>query len=234
MPIRFCTYNNRNRPPIRITIIDAMMATCAAQPHFDPVSVGESYQRRTYLSGPSSYMNPIREIIAEAYSVYPEPDKQHIAGLVSLGAGYPGIIAAPARGDGDKEWIRTLQRILDDCDQTAREISRHMSRLVGIYYRFSAAPGFENQRNSDDVSNIGLILAQTSAYCETDKTTRLMKDCINSLQSCAGITTLDQLSQYDIMTSSDDLFDIGFRSLWRRVFGSQVLASYYSCLCDAR
>jgi hypothetical protein len=193
MPIKFCTYNNRKRPPIRITIIDAMMATCAAQPHFDPVSVGESYQRQTYLSGPLSYMNPIREVIAEAYNAYPKPDKQHVAGLVSLGAGYPGIIAAPARIDGNNEWIKTLQKILSDCEQTAGEISHQMGRL-GVYYRFSTAPGLENRRNDDATYNISLLLAQTSAYCETTETTRLMDDCIKSLQSSVGVTTLDQLS----------------------------------------
>jgi hypothetical protein len=202
MPIKFCTYNNRKRPPIQITILDAMMATCAAQPHFDPVSVGESYQKQIYLSGPSTYMNPIREVIAEAYNAYPEPDRQHVASLVSLGAGHPGIIAAPAIGDGNSEWIKTLQKILGDCEQTAGEISHQMGRL-GIYYRLSVSPGLESLGNGEYIANIPLVLAQTSAYCETAETTRLMDDCIKSLQSSVGITTLDQLSKYDAMNSSD-------------------------------
>jgi hypothetical protein len=71
-------------------------------------------------------------------------------------------------------------------------------------YRLSVAQGLESQSNGDDIANIPLVLARTSNYCETAETTRLMDACIKSLQSSVGITTLDQLSQYDIMTSSRD------------------------------
>jgi hypothetical protein len=190
--IKFRTYRHRSVASLDITLIDAMMATCASRLYFDPVTAGVSFRKKTYISGPPSCMNPIREVIAEANDVLPNADNLYVAGILSLGAGHPGIISAPTANNDQDQWIQTLQALLNDCEQVAGDMARQMSRL-GIYHRFSVTRGLETS-SAGEIFDIGSIFVQTSSYCESPEVMEKLDDCVKALQSPIGVANLSQLS----------------------------------------
>ncbi|PVG01551.1 TPR-like protein [Serendipita vermifera] len=188
--IKFRTYRNRTGAPLDITVLDAMMATCAS-PNFEPVTIGTSFRRKTYLSGPFSCRNPIRELIAEAHDLSPSPEEEYIATLVSLGAGHPGIITGSAPHASGESILVMVPEILANCDQVADEMANQIGHL-GIYYRLSLPRGLEVSTLPDEL-DLGYIYTQTVSYCETSEGKELLDNCVKSLQASIGIATVEQL-----------------------------------------
>ncbi|KIM24801.1 hypothetical protein M408DRAFT_229318 [Serendipita vermifera MAFF 305830] len=89
------TYPVRNQRPSTITVIEAVLATCVTQPEFAPVSSGSGRKAREYIAA-SGALNPIHEVISEAHLLFGEDAT--VVSLLSIGAGYPGIISLPQGG----------------------------------------------------------------------------------------------------------------------------------------
>ncbi|KAG8815596.1 hypothetical protein FRC17_000656, partial [Serendipita sp. 399] len=66
----FRTYRTRAERPTPITIVDAVLATCAAQPAFLPVTVGAEDWKMEYIGAILGASNPIRELISEAHALF--------------------------------------------------------------------------------------------------------------------------------------------------------------------
>ncbi|KIM24749.1 hypothetical protein M408DRAFT_331585 [Serendipita vermifera MAFF 305830] len=56
------TYPVRNQRPSTITVVEAVLATCATQPEFAPVSAGSGRKAREYIAA-SGAVNPIHEVM---------------------------------------------------------------------------------------------------------------------------------------------------------------------------
>ncbi|CAG8652240.1 9514_t:CDS:2, partial [Acaulospora colombiana] len=89
--VLFRTYRHSNNIASNATVIEAMMATCALVPYFEPISIGTGFQRKSHIAGPLSCINPVREVMSEAYNSSPNPSSEYVAALVSLGAGHPEL-----------------------------------------------------------------------------------------------------------------------------------------------
>ncbi|KAG8817631.1 hypothetical protein FRC17_011139, partial [Serendipita sp. 399] len=66
----FRTYRTRAERPMPITIVDAVLATCAAQPAFLPVTIGTEDRKMDYIGAILGASNPIRELISEAHALF--------------------------------------------------------------------------------------------------------------------------------------------------------------------
>ncbi|PVG01168.1 hypothetical protein CPB86DRAFT_795172 [Serendipita vermifera] len=190
--VLFRTYRHSNNTTSNATVIEAMMATCAFVPYFEPVSIGTAFRRKSHITGPFSCLNPVREVMSEAYHSSPDPGGEYVAALVSLGAGHPGIVSAPKKYTANDEWVNTLRSILTDCEQTARNMHRQLGRL-GLYHRLSVLHGLELWRD-EELLDPEFLLAQAASCHQYPEAEEKIKNCVDSLQSGLGIASLEQLS----------------------------------------
>ncbi|KIM24761.1 hypothetical protein M408DRAFT_26728, partial [Serendipita vermifera MAFF 305830] len=183
----FRTYLVRRQPPSPITVVEAVLATCATQPEFAPVTSGSGHKARAYIAA-SGAVNPIHEVIAEAHLLF--GGDTAVALLLSVGVGHPGIISLPQ--DGGEVGLHTLTRgMMQDCEQRAQEIEERMGR-VGIYSRFSVDQGMQNN-HAGQFDDLGWITAQTEDYLGRHETGEIFDLLAQRFGTENGSITLDQL-----------------------------------------
>jgi hypothetical protein len=165
-----------------------MIATCISDPPSDPLVAATSTRRKIW---PSSYTNPLYELIHEAHDTFPNPNDVYVSGILSLAAGYSdSSTVASAERKGDK-WMEDLLSCLDDSEQMADGMAQQMAGL-GIYHRFSGTRQWElpvpigdNRRRDPEIE---------PAYYRDPAFLPEMEDCVRSLQS-TGVISLSQLSE---------------------------------------
>lgn len=161
-------------------MIEAVLATCAAQPDFAPVASG--LEKREYCAATWA-MNPIHELIIEAHEKF--GGEASVASLLSLGAGHPGISLSSANGE------IVLQRMMRDiAQQRAEEIEQRM-RQVEMYSRFSVETGLQNDCPIQDPA---WVILQTEVYLDLRETKQKMDVLAQSFSSPSAYVTLGQLS----------------------------------------
>ncbi|PVG02910.1 hypothetical protein CPB86DRAFT_859145 [Serendipita vermifera] len=208
------TYKIRTEPPSKISIVDACLATCASQ-LFLPViqssgKPGAGGGGREFVGAGLGASNPIREVILEAHSLFSGADG--VAAIISIGAGHPGTTSFPdptspsfgssamgwwwgsKKGMADSQaWLKTLTNMINDCEETAREIKTQMGHL-GLYWRFSVEQGLQQAAISDEDEEAGeWIMTQTRQYLESEDVVVALDACADALKTQLSLTTLEQL-----------------------------------------
>jgi hypothetical protein len=182
------TYPVRRQPPSEISVVDAVVATCATQPEFAPLSSGSGFKLREYIAAGGA-ANPIHSVITEAHLLF--GGDSSVASLLSLGVGHPGIIALPSAG-GEAARYRMMRDMMDDCEQRAQEMEERIGR-VGIYSRFSVDQGMQNDHSGGPI-DAAWILAQTEEYLARHETGEKLDLFAQIFGAHTGPITLDQLS----------------------------------------
>lgn len=132
------TYYTRAQLASKATVVEAILATCATQPDFLPVSIGHTLSKQDLIGGVMSTGNPCRELISEAYELFGKG--RHISTILSLGSGVLGTLSAPEEYAKDN-WINTFKEANQDCDNIDQEIETQVGHL-GAYYRFQLTKGY--------------------------------------------------------------------------------------------
>ncbi|KIM21062.1 hypothetical protein M408DRAFT_112239 [Serendipita vermifera MAFF 305830] len=182
------TYSTRNQPSSTITVIEAVLATCATQPTFSPVSFGERYRKKEYVGPGLGANNPIREVIREAHSLF--SGTSTVASLLSLGTGHPGIISWPS-GGSDLDLYKVLRDTMSQCEQRAQELEERIGR-VGTYTRFSVEQGMQNGHPSR-AADPGWITTQTECYLDGPHSCNKLDSFVKNMGAEIGPISLDQL-----------------------------------------
>jgi hypothetical protein len=133
------SYTVRSQLPSDITLIDAVLATCAAHPDFTPVSCGADHDKREYTAVGLGRINPTRDVVTESLELF--GGNSSVALLLSLGAGKSGAIPVPLDDRVDPQAF--MRAMMNDCDERAQEIERQIGG-VGVYFRFSVEQGMQN------------------------------------------------------------------------------------------
>ncbi|KIM31130.1 hypothetical protein M408DRAFT_327421 [Serendipita vermifera MAFF 305830] len=185
------TYPARRQPPSAITIVDAILATCASQPDFAHTTFGTGYNRKEYVGAGVGANNPVRHVIAEAQSYFGgEPS---ISLLLSLGSGYRGIMSLPHNGSSDDALHHLAVDIMADCEQKAQEVRQQIGR-TGVYFRFSVEQGMQKDKHTL-AEELGWISAQTDSYLSTQETLEQLDKCVERLKAPTADITLNQLNR---------------------------------------
>jgi len=157
---------------------------------FSPVTSGSGYDKREYIGVSVGAINPVRDVITEAHSLF--GGDSSVASLLSLGAGHPGVITFPS-GDGvDPD--KAMRGMMKDCEQRAQEIERQIGR-VGVYYRFSVEQGMQSDILGP-VADPSQIVAQTESYIAEHTTGEKMSDFVQNFDTATRLITLDQLGMF--------------------------------------
>jgi hypothetical protein len=171
--------------------MDAILATCATQPSFLPISIGSSLSRQELIGGAMGSGNPCRELVSEAYSLFGKD--RHVSTILSLGSGRLGALAAPSTG-GQEEWMNVLRDMVKGHEQVAQEMETQVGHL-GIYYRFSVEQGLPRIYGVNP-NDIGWLNTQVDSYLHDAQVSRKLDHCVESLRLRQGQVTLEQLSMW--------------------------------------
>jgi hypothetical protein len=169
-------------------VVEAVLATCATQPEFIPISSGSGFKLREYIAA-SGAANPIYEVITESHLLF--GGDSSMASLLSLGVGHPGIITLPSAG-GEVTLHRTMRDMMYDCEQRAQEIEQRIGR-AGIYSRFSVEQGMQDGHPGGPV-DVAWTVAQTEDYLTRHETGEKLDLLLKAFGAQTGPITLDQLS----------------------------------------
>jgi hypothetical protein len=181
------TYQVRSQVPFTITVIDAALASCSAQPDFAPVSSGSGYKKKVYVATGLGANNPVSDVITEAHELF--GGDSSVAFILSLGTGHPGTIPIPPDGNAD---IHKLMRdLMNDCEQRAQEIERRLGR-VGIYFRLSVQQGMQNIHGGQ-ATDPSWISSQTDAYLSDQRTSENLDALLQTFDAPKKHITLSQL-----------------------------------------
>jgi hypothetical protein len=181
------TYLVRSQVSSTITVIDAALASCSAQPDFAPVSSGSGYKRKVYVAAGLGANNPVSNVITEAHELF--GGESSVAFLLSLGTGHSGTIPVP--GDGAFDIHKLIRDMMNDCEQRAQEVERRLGR-VGIYFRFSVQQGMQNAHGGQ-VTDPNWISSQTDAYLSDQRTSENIDGLLQTFNAPKKHVTLAQL-----------------------------------------
>ncbi|KIM26629.1 hypothetical protein M408DRAFT_72598 [Serendipita vermifera MAFF 305830] len=184
------TLRNYQQKALNLTIMEAILATLATPPLFSSTSIVKDAETFEYVGADYALSNPTREIIANAYEAF-GPDR-HVACILSLGSGYTGITSFPGDNNLD-QWNDFLKKLVMDSEQVAQSIDSQMGHL-GLYYRLCVSHGLEKW-STTNAAEPGPITAHTSTYLTDVSVSRRVDQCVGSLKSREGISTLEQLSE---------------------------------------
>jgi NACHT domain len=180
----------RSQPSSTISVVDAVLATCATRPEFAPIPSGSGFKLREYIAA-SGAANPIHEMITEAHLLF--GGDATVACLLSLGIGNPGISSFPSAAE-EAMVHRIMRDMMHDCEQRAQEVEQRIGR-VGIYFRFSVEQGMQNDHPGEPVDAAWMV-AQTEDYLTQHDTGEKLDLFVQIFSAQTGPITLDQLSSF--------------------------------------
>lgn len=184
------TYPVVTDPPTGITVVEAVLATCASPSEFLPVSVGLGYEKLTYVSAGLGANNPIRQVIAEADFHF--GGKSRIELLLSLGSGHPGTLSL-STDNNCNALDRLMRNLLLDCEKQAQQVQQYMKKDE-IYFRFSVEQGM--QKTHAFAEDLGWISAQTSGYISQPDTLIRIDKCVERMKSVQRANPPNEIGNY--------------------------------------
>jgi hypothetical protein len=181
-----------------------MLATLASPPLFAPLSISKGISTFEYISGDLTLSNPTLMIVSEAYEAFGQ--EAHIACLLNIGSGHPGLISSPD-GSDLTSWNQFLEKVVKDSEQKAEEIDAQMGNL-GLYHRLSVTRGLEEQ-TAVKTTTAGDVIGYTVVYLagvavsrKVDLCAKLLthRDAIVSLKGPPGSPDPHAVVYHDIST----------------------------------
>lgn len=183
------TYPVPGKHSSTITVVDAVLATCAIQPYFATVRPISGTRAEEYIAT-RGIANPTYDVITEARLLFGEDAP--VASLLSLGTGHSKTVDPRQDGDGN-----TLHRSLYDMmhanERRAQEIA-FLIGVVGIYSRFSV-----NQDNLKAPMGhrdyLALVIQCTETYLLDSETESELETLRHNWTSQGVSITLAQLGE---------------------------------------
>jgi hypothetical protein len=186
----FRTYRSPHSS-INCTLMEALCASLAVPPLFDPVPIGPRLRKQRFIGGALGFYNPTREILKEAKVAY--GDDQRVAVILSLGCGVPPAMTHDSSTSLSYNLESLVKYISTDCERVARELATQLIQ-VDAYVRLNTPYGQETIR-FDDWSCISSVEGGVKAYLEAASGTCAVDGVAEKIKKQIGSITLGQLSK---------------------------------------
>jgi hypothetical protein len=187
----FRTYRSP-QSSINCTLMEAVCASLAIPPLFDPVLIGPQRRKQKFIGGALGFYNPSREILKEAKIVY--GDDQRVALILSLGSGVPPILSLDSSTSLSFHMSSLVRYIGTDCERVAREMASQLDQ-VDAYIRLNVTHGFEDVQ-FDEWSCISSLESCIKSYLQAAFVTRAVDAAAEKMVTRIGSITIDQLSTH--------------------------------------
>ncbi|PVF92936.1 hypothetical protein CPB86DRAFT_809169 [Serendipita vermifera] len=184
----FRNYTSR-QTNINCTLVEALCASMATPPLFDPVPIGSRLRQQMFIGGAVGYYNPMRELLKEAKAVF--GDEQRLAVVLSLGCGHPPTLSLSSAASLSMNIESLVKYIGADCERVARELSSQLVE-VDAYVRLNVTHGLE-EIVFDDWSCMGVIEDHTKTYLETSAVSQAIVRILGKISEQSGSITLGQI-----------------------------------------
>jgi len=206
-----------------VTIMDAILSSCASPDMLTTVHVEESLWEHSYVSADFGLVNPTRQVIKAAYEAFGEAE--YVACLLSLGSGHRGVIRAPAlayattrvedSAANESALNAAARKIMEDPERVSREMDEEIGS-TGLYFRFSVDQGMQISKRAAErresmktfgfsEGSLELIMTDTVSYLGQPRIVRDMDHCIGAMVKKVGIETLGELCKILPLTSFPEL-----------------------------
>jgi hypothetical protein len=185
----FRTYRSP-QSSINCTLMEALCASMAVPPLFDPVPIGARLRKQRFIGGGLGFYNPTREILKEAKVAY--GDDQRVALILSLGCGLPPVMSLSSSASLSSNVESLVKYMSTDCERVAREMATQLIHL-DTYVRLNVSRGLE-EAQFHDWGCISSIDGCIKAYLETASVTRALDAVSQKITNNIGSITLGQLS----------------------------------------
>jgi tetratricopeptide (TPR) repeat protein len=165
----------------RFKVVEAVLATCASQPEFLPVSVPNDLD---YVGPGLEASNPIHHVITEALCVdnpppfIGRPRPHFITLLLSLGSGTPGMLPSIRRHHGHQAHPQRQQGVTQD--EIARKSLEHADK-DGTYFRFSLEQETQGRNLELDADELSRIATRLDLYLRNEDTVKRIEDSVSIL-----------------------------------------------------
>jgi hypothetical protein len=193
----FRTYRSR-QSSINCTLIEALCASLAVPPLFDPVRIGPKSRQRMFIGGAVGFYNPARQILKEATQIY--GDDQRVALILSLGSGAPPTMSLDRIKPPSYNIESLVNCIATDCQRVAREMDSQLIQ-VDTYVRLNVNRGLEDSGFSD-WSYISSMESCIKSYLHAASVDQTVETASEKITKRIGSVTLAQLSTVIYHTSS--------------------------------
>jgi hypothetical protein len=170
--------------------MDALCASLAIPPLFDPVPIGPRLRQRKFIGGSLEFYNPMRELLKEARVAY--GDDQRVALILSIGSGVPPIMSLDSSSSLPCNIESLVKYIGTDCERVAREMGMQLI-TVDAYVRLNVSRGLEDIR-FDDWSCISSFEGCIKTYLEAPSVIRVVDVVSEKIMKRIGSITIEQLS----------------------------------------
>jgi tetratricopeptide (TPR) repeat protein len=162
-----------------VTVVEAVLATCALQPDFLPVTLpNEPYQ---YVGPGLGASNPIYHVVSEAVCInYHPPEVYEIALLLSLGSGTPGMISFIRRHYSHHA---SHERQEDVAADEAAGRALEYAKENGVYFRFSLEQETQGRNLEVNMDDLDSIATQLDLYLRNEDTIKRIEECARILIS---------------------------------------------------
>lgn len=183
----FRTYFVPTDPPSGVTVVEAILATCASPTEFLPVEIGIEPEKKEYVGATIGTNNPIRHLITEAHTHFEQESKVGL--ILSTGSGHPSIFASDH--NKKKNSLRTL--LFEMMHDAALEASKIRTMTYSrVYFRFSVSQGLRNAQAHAE--RFKWISTQTNAYIRFGGAAKRLKKCVKQAQNGSIKISLKRLS----------------------------------------
>jgi predicted acylesterase/phospholipase RssA len=164
IPTVFRSYQGPANQGPDCSIWEALCATMAHPDLFKSVNIGEPPLMQSFVGGGLGCNNPIMHVLAEVKALYPE---QHVASIISIGAGHTRTIRIPKptllQRVLSTNVIRAIQDIATDSERVAQEMEIRFHGMVNVYFRLSVDQGLQKVKQSE-WERLGEVTAHANAY----------------------------------------------------------------------
>lgn len=180
-----------------MTVVEAVLATCATQPFFLPIIVGQDSHQQELVGGVMGVANPCQELIAEAIAKFRGSPKVSV--LLSIGSGHLGTLTVPGN-TREEDWTIILQSMIANSEKTAQDMEEKMGGK-SFYFRFSVDQGLQRHYGiaGDDPVWVN---AQTEAYLSHEVIEEALDNCVDGICQRPDIVGLKELRGSGAMKAS--------------------------------
>jgi hypothetical protein len=185
----FRTYRSRHSS-INCTLMEALCASLAIPPLFDPVPIGSKLRQQKFIGGALGFYNPTREILKEAKEAY--GDDQRVALILSIGCGVSPSVSLDTLSSLSSKLDSLVKYIGTDCERVAREMANQLIQ-VDAYIRLNVNHGLEAVK-FDEWSCINSIESHVKTYLQVASVTRAVDTASEKIMKRIGSITVGQLS----------------------------------------
>ncbi|KDQ51869.1 hypothetical protein JAAARDRAFT_102817, partial [Jaapia argillacea MUCL 33604] len=146
IPHLFRNYQVPKGATFNCLVWEAARAISATPTIFKAIRIGEPSIQGLFIDAGIGCNNPIKQVLQEAKLIFPS---QHVACVLSIGAGHPGTISLARTGRFFSNILpyalcTTMHDLATDCESMAEDIARQFESVPNFYHRFSVDQGLQN------------------------------------------------------------------------------------------